>query len=210
MQGESRKEFYISQLVHILCAIISATAIVFAAWVGTGKIYEAEKARTLIISYPEQSYDPRTIDQSYQRIPYSDEMLPTQFPVSENTPYTLSTQQINDNNTPDLYEINKFQEPDCRTDWVTCWEVDDSAQTITWKGLQDSRADIGQAGEPLYNIRMGYKAILSVTEQMTLNICQGQVNGVRVVGPCPVIQVIEPGTYEVISPGASGGFRVYK
>lgn len=95
-------------------------------------------------------------------------------------------------------------------DWETCWQIDDNAKTITWIGVQDGISDIGQAGVALQKIKLGYTAIITLDTQMTIEICTGSIDGVNPGGVCPKTLPISSGTHTIISPGNSGGFRVYK
>lgn len=74
--------------------------------------------------------------------------------------------------------------------------------------MQDSYADIGQGGEVLQKMREGYGTIFTIENNMKINICTSQINGAYVKGDCPIILDLEPGTYQIMSPGESGGFRV--
>ncbi len=95
-------------------------------------------------------------------------------------------------------------------DWENCWLIDDQNYTMTWNGMQDSYADIGQGGEMLRKIREGYTAIFTIEDDMKINICTGRINGTYVKGDCPIIIDLKPGAYQVVSSGESGGFRVTK
>ena len=93
-------------------------------------------------------------------------------------------------------------------DWENCWVIDDINKTLTWVGIQDATADIGQSNHVLEKIRAGYMAVFTIEEAMKINICTGKINGKFVSGSCPIIINLPSGTYQVSSPGASGGFRV--
>lgn len=93
--------------------------------------------------------------------------------------------------------------------WETCWVYDHSKRTMNWVGREEGPSDIGQDGEALSYIRSGYTAIFTISTEMKIYICVGQVNG-ESIGTCPQTLNIAPGTYTVSgSTGESGGFRVY-
>lgn len=93
-------------------------------------------------------------------------------------------------------------------DWENCWVIDDINKTLTWVGIQDATADIGQSNHVLEKIQAGYMAVFTIEEAMKIKICTGKINGKFVSGSCPIIINLPSGTYQVSSPGASGGFRV--
>lgn len=96
------------------------------------------------------------------------------------------------------------------SDWELCWELDEPNKRLTWIGDTTVNADIGLDGEPLRLVKNGYTAIVSIADEMTINICVGAIDGIPVVGKCPVLITIYPGTHVISSPGLSGGFRIYK
>jgi len=102
----------------------------------------------------------------------------------------------------DVSSIDEF----C-TDWEQCWEYDDQAKTMTWKGPGD--VHIGQEGASLQKIRQGYTAIFTTTIAMTVEICKGYLDKKLIAKNCtPQLQLIriEPGLHTVLSPLSEGGF----
>lgn len=95
------------------------------------------------------------------------------------------------------------------TSWANCWQIDDTAQTITWVGITNGATDIAPDGLALQKIKAGYTAIITIDVAMTINICTGTIDGVKPSGTCPKILPISAGTHRIISPGESGGFRIY-
>lgn len=93
--------------------------------------------------------------------------------------------------------------------WESCWQIDDNTQTITWIGFANGITDIAQDGLALQKIKAGYTAIITIDVAMTINICTGTIDGVKPSGTCPKIIPISAGTHRIISPGESGGFRIY-
>ncbi|MBL8098612.1 MAG: hypothetical protein JNK81_05490 [Anaerolineales bacterium] len=93
--------------------------------------------------------------------------------------------------------------------WANCWQIDESTQTITWVGFVNGVTDIAQDGVALQKIKAGYTAIVTLDVAMTINICTGTINGIQPSGTCPKILPISAGTHRIISPGESGGFRIY-
>jgi|GEM_PF-5495206 len=93
--------------------------------------------------------------------------------------------------------------------WANCWQIDESTQTITWVGFVNGVTDIAQDGLALQKIKAGYVAIVTLDVGMTINICTGTINGIQPSGTCPKILPISAGTHRIISPGESGGFRIY-
>jgi len=102
------------------------------------------------------------------------------------------------------------QVPECYGDWESCWRYNDSAQTMTWIGLQNGAVDIGQNGTALDKIQSGYTAIFTIETSMKIHICVGTINNEALPGECPNVLTLSPGTYRIKSPGSSGGFRVYQ
>jgi hypothetical protein len=97
-----------------------------------------------------------------------------------------------------------------RSDWESCWSYDDTTKTMTWIGPTRDSFDIGQKGVALEKIRAGYTAIFSIQSPGTIDTCVGSINGQQFTGDCPVMYQLSPGEYRIISPGPSGGFRVYR
>jgi hypothetical protein len=94
------------------------------------------------------------------------------------------------------------------SDWEGCWRFDDSAQTMTWIGPATNSFDIGQDGVALTKIRSGYTAVVSISTPGIIETCIGSINGQPFSGSCPIVYELEPGQYQIISPGPSGGFRI--
>lgn len=80
---------------------------------------------------------------------------------------------------------------------------------MTWVGIGDGSAEIGQSGGALTYIQSGYNAVFTIESDMEIYICNGEIN-LQVISSCPQILSLVPGTYTVKSSlGESGGFRVY-
>lgn len=95
-----------------------------------------------------------------------------------------------------------------RSDWEDCWQYDDAERTMTWIGPTQDSFDIGQKGVSLEKTRSGYTVIFSIQSSGTIETCVGSINGQEFTGECPIIYEIQPGNYQIVSPGPSGGFRV--
>lgn len=95
-------------------------------------------------------------------------------------------------------------------DWSTCWVIDDTTQTMTWVGFTNGISDIGQSGEALNKLHEGYTALVYLDKELTINICSGSIDGIKPEGDCPKVLSISEGSHEIISPGRSGGFRIYE
>lgn len=185
INNNSNKSLLVLSLVKIFCSLLSVFAVVGAAYISVDALYIRTEIEIMHKHYPETSFNPRIL---------------VETPIHGiNTP--SATQVPGDQNGSNSMN-------GCGMDWVTCWDIDDNAQTITWKGDSSTNADIGQVGIALLKIRMGYKAIVNLKAPMNISICQGNIDGIRVEGNCPVIQRLEPGVHEIYSPDVSGGFRI--
>lgn len=93
--------------------------------------------------------------------------------------------------------------------WESCWRIDDDARSITWIGSTDGSGDIGEAGVAKQDIINGYIAIVVLDKAMTISICSGTIDGVKPSGVCSKTVLLSPGRHVIVSPGKSGGFRIY-
>ena len=107
-------------------------------------------------------------------------------------------------------ETNQNSEICVDSNWRYCWAIDDAKKQIVWVGDSSINADIGMDGEPLTLIRNGYSAKVFISQEMTINICVGAIDGEAVLGSSPVEISLNPGTHIISSPGPSGGFRIKK
>lgn len=94
-------------------------------------------------------------------------------------------------------------------DWESCWQIDDSARTVSWIGFSNGASDIGLGGMAFQKVRAGYEVIVILETTMTINICSGTIDGVVPSGDCPKTFTLSPGEHHIFSPGESGGFTIY-
>jgi hypothetical protein len=126
------------------------------------------------------------------------------LPPTESPPASVSQPTATQSTT-----ITGSSSPSCGYSWEACWQIDDNAQTLTWVGVVNGESDIGQEGVALQKIRAGYTAIVNIGVDMSINICSGTIDGAQPSGSCPKILRISAGSHKIVSPGASGGFRIY-
>lgn len=111
---------------------------------------------------------------------------------------------------PDVPYTGGTLSPGCvGSDWEYCWNVDVQRKELIWIGDTSADADIGFAGTSLFMIRDGYVAKVELVEEMWINICKGAIDDKFVFGECPIVIRLAPGKHTIISPGPTGGFRIY-
>lgn len=200
---------WITGVSTVIAAVIGGVALLCSTKIASEKASEVVR----IHFYPDQSYSPMDFEKVFPPPERTQQAIyppyPTMTVTPERTQQPLHTPYPSMTDTPESTPKPLYPEGCEGLDWVTCWIIDRKAKTLEWKGYTGDGIDIGLAGLPLAYIREGYSAKVTLEKDSWIAMCQGSIDGVKVTGLCPVTMKISAGSHIILSPGPTGGFRIY-